>query len=277
MSGYFINPAFSPAFPPPWASAWGEDEFGFYAEFSVVGVMQKVRWIPAGHFLMGSPEDEAERIFERESPQYRATLSGYWLADTACTQALWQVVMGDNPARFKDDSMNPVEQVSWDDCREFFEKLNALVPGLEAGFPSEAQWEYACRAGSVTPFTFGTNITPEQVNYNGNSPYAGGKKGLYREKTVPVASLPANLWGLYEMHGNVWEWCSNWYGSYAAESQTDPEGPSQGPGRVLRGGSWFSFARSLRSAYRSRSDPGVRNDDFGLRVAPGRAGPAEPA
>ena len=239
----------------------GRDKFGVFAEFSVVGAVQKVRWIPAGRFLMGSSKDEEYR--GSNETQHEVALSGYWLADTACTQELWQAVMGDNPAMFKDDVRNPVEQVSWDDCREFFGKLNALVPGLNAGFPSEAQWEYACRAGTKTAYSFGNKFDPKLVNI-GN-------------KTVPVASLPTNPWGIYEMHGNVFEWCADWFGSYEAELQTDPEGPPGGSSRVLRGGSWFGDARYLRSAYRYRYDPGFRYAFIGLRVAPGRAGPAEPA
>jgi sulfatase modifying factor 1 len=253
-----------PEFPPIWASAWGEDEFGIYAEFMVADVAQRCRWMPPGHFLMGLPEGE-EGWPARERPKHEVTLTGFWLADTACTQALWQAVMGENPSRSHAGPMNPVETVNWDDCAGFFTKLNALVPGLDAGFPSEAQWEYACRAGTVTAYSFGESITQEQVNF-----------GYERGRTVPVASLPANPWGLYEMHGNVWEWCSDWYGPYAAAPQMDPEGPAQGSGRVLRGGSWVFGAIDARSAFRYVYDPGGRGVSFGLRVAPGRAGTAEP-
>jgi formylglycine-generating enzyme required for sulfatase activity len=250
---------------------------GAYADLEVKGVIQRFRWMAAGEFWMGSKESEPER-WDDEGPRHRVRISrGFWLADTACSQALWLAVMGKNPAQFKDDPQNPVEQVSWNDCRKFFQNMNALVPGLAAGFPSEAQWEYACRAGTVSPFSFGENITPEQVNYDGNNPYAGGEKGLYRAKTVPVASLPANPWGLHEMHGNVWEWCSDWFGSYSAAPSTDPEGPPQGKGRVLRGGSWFGGGRDVRSAFRRHDVPADRGGVIGLRVAPGRAGPAEPA
>jgi formylglycine-generating enzyme required for sulfatase activity len=131
--------------------------------------------------------------------------------------------------------------VSWEAVQTFLDRLNALVPGLDAGLPSEAQWEYACRAGTTAPFSFGRNITPEQ-NYDGNYPYAGAEKGLYRERTVAVGSLPPNPWGLYEMHGNVWEWCADWYGPYPDGSQIDPAGPPDGSRRVLRGGSWGSRA-----------------------------------
>ena len=164
--------------------------------------------------------------------------------------------------------------MSWDDVQTFIDRLNALVPGLAAGLPSEAQWENACRAGTTTPFSFGKNITPEQVNYDGNYPYADGKKGLNRGHTVPVRSLPPNPWGLYEMHGNVWEWCADWYGDYPAEPQTDPSGPPEGVRRVLRGGSWCVNGRYCRAAGRYRDGPGYRGHDFGFRLAPGqRPGP----
>jgi formylglycine-generating enzyme required for sulfatase activity len=196
------------------------------------------------------------------------TPSGYWLADTACTQALWSAVMGGNPSRFKDDPNNPVESVSWDDGREFFAKLNELVPGLAAEFPTEAQWEYACRAGTTTAYSFGNEITYKQAHSG---------QDLDKGKTVPVASFSANPWGLFEMHGNVWEWCGDWFGPYKAEPQADPEGPSQEHGRLLRGGSWIFDARFVRSASRLTFVPVYRSYGIGLRVAPGRAGPAEPA
>jgi sulfatase modifying factor 1 len=198
---------------------------------------------------MGSPPDEPERY--EDEVQHEVTLSrGFWLADTACTQAFWQAVTGSNPSGFKDDPRNPVEQVSWDDVQAFIAELERRLPGLPVRLPTEAEWEYACRAGTTTPFSFGENITPELVNYDGNYPYAGGEKGLYRQKTVPVASLPANPWGLYEMHGNVWEWCADWYGDYPTEPQVDPQGPQTGDDRVLRGGSWSYIGGYVRSAYR---------------------------
>ena len=264
-----------PCFPEEWASAWGEDEFGLWMALEFQGARQVFRWILPGTFLMGSAETEVQR---REAEmQHEVTLTqGYWLADTACTQALWLAAMGDNPSRFSDDPHNPVEQVSWDDVGKFIDVLNQRIPNLRAGLPSEAQWEYACRAGITTPFSFGKNITPEQVNYEGNFPYADGKEGLYRERTVPVGSLPPNPWGLYEMHGNVWEWCQDWYGDYASAAQINPTGPEAGPDRVLRGGSWIFHGRDVRSADRGRNGPGGRDDDIGFRLALGqRAGKGE--
>ncbi|EXI73781.1 MAG TPA: SUMF1/EgtB/PvdO family nonheme iron enzyme [Candidatus Accumulibacter phosphatis] len=264
-----------------WSSeqALGVDAFGLFGEISVGGVSQRFRWIAPGRFLMGSPPDEPERI--EVEVQHEVTLSrGFWLADTACTQAFWQTVTGSNPSSFKDDPRNPVEQVSWDDVQTFIAELQRRLPGLPVRLPTEAEWEYACRAGTTTPFSFGENITPELVNYDGNYPYAGGEKGLYRQKTVPVASLPANPWGLYEMHGNVYEWCADRYGDYTTEPQVDPQRPQTGDNRVLRGGSWDDFGRLVRSANRSRNEPGLRNHCIGFRLAlgPGEEGvsPAEP-
>ncbi len=255
---------------PQWADITGVDKYGGYADFSINRVTQRMRLIPPGTFLMGSPGDEPER--DDDETQHWVTLThGFWLADTACTQALWQTVMGGNPAGFK-GKQRPVEKVSWKDCMKFLDKLNRLKPKLELRLPTEAEWEYACRAGTTTPFSFGDNITPEQVNYNGNKPYAGGKKGLYRKETVDVKSLPCNNWGLYQMHGNVWEWCSDWYGEYGIDAVTDPEGLPNGVNRVLRGGGWINYGRLVRSAYRYWFAPSYRRHARGLRLAQGQKG-----
>jgi len=254
-------------FPPPWACEWADDaQWGISVTLSIGGVRQRFRWIQAGTFQMGSPQDEADRS-HGETLREVTLACGYWLADTACTQALWQVVMGANPSRFQEHPANPVEQVNWDDVQTFLDRLNALVPGLDAGLPSEAQWEYACRAGTIEPFSFGEYITRGQVNYNGKYPYVGAEKDLQRGKTVPVGSLPPNSWGLYEMHGNVWEWCADAYAPSIERSQTEPSGPPDGSGRVLRGGSWGSNARSCRSAYRHFYRPGVALYYIGFRIA----------
>jgi formylglycine-generating enzyme len=268
-----ISVSFFPSpFPALWASEWGEDEFGLWMALTFQGVRQVFRWILPGTFLMGSPKSEPERY--DDETQHPVTLTqGYWLADTACTQALWQAVMGKNPAYFKDDANNPVEQVSWNSVQEFIARLNSLVPELEARLPTEAQWEYACRAGTTTPFSFGKNITPEQVNYDGeySYSYAGGKKGLNRGKTIPVKSLPPNPWGLFEMHGNVWEWCNDWFvGDYPTESVVDSNGPPSGAHRVLRGGSWVDFGGGVRSAARSGGGLGIRGRGVGFRLSLGQ-------
>ena len=263
---------FPPQFPPFWAVEWGQHRrFGLYAWLRVNDVLQCFRWIEPGTFLMGSPETEAER--SGDETQHAVTLSkGFWLADTACTQALWLAVMGENPSGFKEDVNNPVEQVSWEDVQRFIKALNGLFTELNARLPTEAEWEYACRAGTTTAFAFGENISPEQVNYNGNFPYVNGAKGLYREKTVPVKLLPPNSWGLYEMHGNVLEWCADWYAAdydTTVEAATDPAGPTTGTDRVLRGGYWSNGGWRCRSADRSWGGPDKRNYFIGFRLALG--------
>ena len=267
-----------PALPQCWACAWGEDEQGLWQAFEVAGVRQVMRWIPPGVFWMGSPTSEPER-FDAEARHRVVLTQGFWLADTACTQALWQAVLGDSPSRFQGDPEKPVEQVSWNDISErFLPELNRCVAGLEAGLPTEAQWEYACRAGSGTPFWFGEQITTEQVNYDGNYPYNNGPQGEYRQRTMPVKALAANGWGLYQMHGNVWEWCADVFGEYPTDEVTDPKGPPElagadeaagGRGRVLRGGSWADFGRYCRSAQRSANEPDFRIDIIGFRLARG--------
>ena len=270
-----------PHFPAAWASAYGEDRFGLWQAFEVAGVQQVMRWIPPGRFLMGSPNNEPQR--RDDEPQHPVRLTqGFWLADTACTQALWGAVMdGANPSRFKDYPQNPVERLSWTDAVDvFMPRLNAQLPGLQASLPTEAQWEYACRADAPanTPFWFGQQISSNEVNFDGNFPLPGGKQSAYRERTVAVTALPCNGWGLYQMHGNVWEWCADWFAPYALDAnhpeveRSDSLGPKQAPEaarRVLRGGSWISRARRCRSAVRSRSDPGGRGGDIGFRLALG--------
>jgi formylglycine-generating enzyme required for sulfatase activity len=250
-----------------------ENRYGIYAEIEISTphgrATQRLRWIEPGEFQMGSPESEPERA-SREGPRHRVRLTrGFWLADTACSQALWQAVMGDNPSGFQGDPALPVEQVSWRDVQEFLRKLETLLPRCEATLPTEAEWEYACRAGSDTPFSFGAQITPERVNYDGNHPYAGGAEGRVRGRTVPVKSLPANDWGLYEMHGNVWEWCADGLREYSDEAVEAPRGPGTDDDshRIVRGGSWNGFARRARSACRITWHSGYRSDRQGFRLS----------
>jgi formylglycine-generating enzyme required for sulfatase activity len=266
---------------PEWADEIGRDTFGLYVDIHVQvsqgtvpdgpqTVIQRLRYIEPGHFLMGSPESEADR-FSDEGPQHAVTLTkGFWLADSACTQALWQAVMGDNPSHFisgkGDGGQHPVENVSWDDVQRFLRGLEKLLPGTLASLPSEAEWEYACRAGTRTPFSFGDNISPEEVNYSGEYPYKQGRKGLNRGATVPVRSLPANPWGLYEMHGNVWEWCADGLRDYVDRDETDPMEPDR-PSRVLRGGVWSYNGGLARCARRIRYEPDDRLQSIGFRFA----------
>lgn len=257
-------------FPPDWANAWGDDVYWLWAEFEVKEVRQRMRWIAPGEFWMGSPEDEPMRYVD-EGPRHRVRISkGFWLADTACTQALWLALTGEDPSGFMGDLQCPVESVSWDDVQAFLQALGAAEL-LRPDLPTEAEWEYACRAGTESAFHFGAQITPKQVNYDGDHPYAGGKQGEYRQRTVSVKGLPANRWGLFQMHGNVWEWCKDGLRTYAAKDAVlvDPEGPMAGAepvDRVLRGGSWFNHARGARSAYRDASRPGRRLHGYGFRL-----------
>ena len=238
------------------------DSYGQYIDMTIAGVIMRFRRIQPGSFMMGSPESERwsdEVLHEVTLPK------GFCLADTVCTQKQWEAVMGDNPSYYKGEK-RPAENVSWEDCLVFLERINSQMPGFDFRLPTEAEWEYACRAGTQTPFSFGDNLTTDQANYNGDYPYNNGPKGKHRIGTVEVESFPCNDWGLYDMHGNVWEWCSDWYGEYPTGSVTDPAGPDDGPLRVLRGGSWNFSAQSCRSAYRYCGYPGCRFDDVGFRL-----------
>jgi len=256
-----------PLFPADWAIAWGEDAYGLWQACSIAGVRQVMRWCPPGRFLMGSPSDEPER--SEGEIQHEVTLTrGFWLAETACIQALWQVVTGDNPARFQGDPERPVEQVSWLDCQDFLAAANRVRDdGLVLRLPTEAEWEYACRADTRTAFSFGDALDTKRANYRGNVPFGDGPEGVYRERTLPVRSFAPNPWGFYQMHGNVWEWCADWFGDYPTEPVSDPAGPTDGSRRVLRGGAWPDFGRDLRSAYRAQFPPDDRFAAFGLRLA----------
>ncbi|TAD93461.1 MAG: formylglycine-generating enzyme family protein, partial [Oscillatoriales cyanobacterium] len=205
--------------------------------------------IPGGSFVMGSPSTEAGRSSD-EGPQHTVTVAPFFMGKYEVTQAQYQAVMGNNPSRFK-GAKRPVENVSWDEAVEFCRKLTQKT-GKSYRLPSEAEWEYACRAGTTTPFYFGDTITPELVNYDGNYPYGAAPKGLYRQQTTDVGSFPPNSFGLYDMHGNVWEWCSDkWHGNYSG-APTDGSSWETGTdnNRVLRGGSWNLNAVNCRSANR---------------------------
>ena len=216
------------------------------------GAEMRFRWCPAGTFTMGSPESEDGR--DGDETQHQVTLTrGFWLGETPVTQKQWKSVMGDNPSVFKGANL-PVEEVSWNDCQEFIQKVNAAL-NCGARLPTEAEWEYACRAGTSGAYG-GTGELDELGWYDKNS----------GDKTHPVGQKKPNAWGLYDMHGNVWEWCSDWYGDYPSGSVTDPTGPSSGSSRVLRGGSWGCNARDCRSASRGRDYPGFRDYYGGFRL-----------
>ncbi|MCW5202892.1 formylglycine-generating enzyme family protein [Desulfobulbus sp. US4] len=296
-----INTAWHPLVngnPPTWASGWGQDSHGVWVEFTLAGedkpVTQRMRWIPPGRFLMGSPEDEPGR-YDDEGPQHQVTIStGFWLFDTPVTQALWQAVTGENPSEFKTPN-RPVEQVSWNDCQDFLKEINRKLPGLDLTLPAEAQWEYACRAGTSTALYSG----PIEIigDGDGNAPalhplaWYGGNSGegfeldngqeiSYLDNrqftsnpcgTHPVGQKQANDWGLYDMLGNVWECVADsWHENYQDAPEygrvwQEEAGKSDEPRRVVRGGSWYDGARFCRSAFRNGSEPGDRLAILGFR------------
>jgi formylglycine-generating enzyme required for sulfatase activity len=233
--------------------------------------------IPGGSFLMGSPPGEGS---DNEKPQHQVTVPPFFMGKYPVTQKQWEAVaslpkiardLKSKPSHFKGDE-RPVESVNWYDAVEFCQRLSGQT-GRQYRLPSEAEWEYACRAGTTTPFYCGETITTELANYNGNYVYANGQKGSYREETTPVMQFPPNPWGLYDMHGNVWEWCADtWHGNYTGA-------PSDGSAWLnndndssimLRGASWFNFPLRCRSAYRNRNlGRDYFNDDFGFRVVCG--------
>jgi formylglycine-generating enzyme required for sulfatase activity len=278
--------------PPDWASGWGHDRFGVFVEISVGAVVQRLRWIPPGRFAMGSPADEEGR-FEFEGPQHEVTIAeGFWLFDTPCTQELWEAVTGESPSRFKSPT-RPVEQVSFEDVQRFIGRLNDRVAGLDLSLPSEAQWEYACRARTEAATyarairILGQNNAPvldEIAWYGGNtgvgfeladgedsSDWPGKQYPHALAGTRPVGLKAANPWGLYDMLGNVWEWCADqWHDTYDGaptdgSAWLDNEGGAAD--RVVRGGSWGGDARFVRAASRNLGDPAVRSVDLGFRCA----------
>ena len=211
--------------------------------------------ISSGNFIMGSPPDEPDR--DDDETQHKVTISKpFYIQATEVTQKQWKRIMGNNPSAFKNCGGNcPVEKVSWNDAQKFIAKLNQIEKTNKYRLPTEAEWEYACRAGNTTPFHTGNCISLEQARYAGEFPMPGCPKGDSEGGTVKVGSFHPNPWGLYDMHGNVWEWCQDWYSDYASGHITDPQGPSAGKRRVLRGGSWSSSAWGIRSAYRIRLGP----------------------
>ncbi|MDO4585390.1 MAG: formylglycine-generating enzyme family protein [Planctomycetia bacterium] len=228
----------------------------------IYGVECAFRWCPAGEFMMGSPEGDLRR--KKNKTQHRVTLTkGFWMLETEVTQAMWESVMGYNPSHFKGSNL-PVERVSWENCQDFCQKLRSL--GLNVQLPTEAQWEYACRAGTTTSLNSGKNITSEDGDCS-NLNEAGWYRKNSDDETHPVGQKRPNAWGLYDMHGNVWEWCQDWYGDYPSGSVTDPTGPTSGTYRVIRGGSWRNFAERCRSAIRLDCTPTVRGNNLGLRLA----------
>lgn len=279
---------------PAWASGWGHDRHGVFAEFAVFDVVTRLRWISPGRFEMGSPDGEPGHIFD-EGPQLEVVLApGYWLMDAPVTQALWKAVTGENPSRFVSDE-RPVERVGWREAQTFIGAVNKGCPGLELRLPSEAEWEYACRAGTRTA----TYAGPMAIHGENNAPildgiaWYGGNSGVDfelaegedssdwvekqhdhgRAGTRPVKLKAPNGWGLYDMLGNVWEWCADgWSASHAGADPTgDPRSVESSERTcVVRGGGWSDPARSVRAASRGRFAPAVQFDFLGFRCAGGR-------
>ncbi|OLP19520.1 sulfatase-modifying factor protein [Leptolyngbya sp. 'hensonii'] len=249
--------------------------------------------IPAGQFMMGQTEAEKQELlkqvseadyqkyFARELPRHEVHILRFWMGRYPITQAQWRRVaalpqvqreLQPDPSRFKGDRL-PVEQVNWWEAVEFCDRLSQAT-GHAYRLPTEAEWEYACRAGTTSPFYFGATITPDLANYDGNYTYGAGPKGIYRGKTTEVGSFPPNAFGLYDLHGNVWEWCADhWHDGYGAKpdalklnGNTPWETAETSSQRVARGGSWINGPRDCRAALRYRFAPGDRNDNCGFRV-----------
>ena len=225
--------------------------------FTVRGVSFEMVRVEGGTFRMGATSEQEENAYDSEKPVHSVTLSGYYIGKTEVTQALWKAVIGSNPSYFKGDDL-PVENVSWDDCQEFIRKLNSMT-GQNFRLPTEAEWEFACRGGNNSRgYKYsGSNYIDNVAWYRVNS----------GEKTHPVATKSPNELGIYDMSGNVWEWCADWYGDYSSGAQTNPTGPYGGSNRVYRGGSWNYDVGRCRSSNRDFYYPWIRDIILGLRLA----------
>ena len=214
-------------------------------------------YVSGGTFTMGATSEQGSEAYDDEKPTHSVTLSSFYLCKYEVTQALWRAVMGNNPSRFKGNNL-PVEQVSWNDCQTFISRLNNLT-GKNFRLPTEAEWEYAARGGNRSRgYKYsGSNALSDVAWYEDNS----------GDKTHPVGSKSPNELGLYDMSGNVWEWCSDWYGTYSSSSQTNPTGASRGSNRVRRGGGWGNDASYCRSSFRIYDAPDDRYYFLGLRLA----------
>ena len=232
--------------------------------FRVKGVEFKMIKVEGGTFRMGATSEQGSDAYDDEKPVHSVTLSDYYMGETEVTQELWVAVMGSNPSYFEGDNQRPVESVSWNACQKFIKKLNRLT-GKEFRLPTEAEWEYAARGGKYSKdYVYkysGSNNADEVAWYDDNS----GRTNSGR--TYPVKTKKANKLGLYDMSGNVWEWCNDWWGCYQSNSQTNPTGPSEGESRVLRGGGWCYFDMGVRVSRRDYLTPGYRHIIIGLRLA----------
>lgn len=223
-----------------------------------------IEWIeiPAGTFMMGSPTDEAGR--KSNEIQHPVTLSAFKISKYEITFEQFDLFCEDTGREKPHDAgwgrkNRPVINVNWHDAKAFADWMGCRLP-------TEAEWEYACRAGTTTPFNTGNNLTTSQANYNGNFPYENNPKGEFCAKTLPIGSFAPNAWGIYDMHGNVWEWCSDWFDDYPETAQTNPEGPASGTFRVFRGGGWRNYAQICRSAFRFNYFPDYHHFNIGFRL-----------
>ena len=249
-------------------SQWAESQtrpVGTRQTLEIEGMEYGFCWIPSGEFEMGSPESEPNRN-DDEILHHVILTRGFWLLETPVTQKLYESVMEIVPSAFKGDD-RPVEQVSYDDARTFCWRLTRLLSnGIKATLPTEAQWEYSCRAGTTTPFSFGNSLNGDRANCNGLSPYGTDVKGEYPYRTTSVKKYAPNPWGLFDMHGNVFEWTLDFYGDYPMGDVVDPTGPTAGSSHVCRGGSWFFPAAACRSAYRDELDINCLSAAVGFRI-----------
>ena len=241
------------------------------ANYVVPSIGMDMIWCHPGTYTMGSPSNEANRGSDETQTQVTLT-QGFYLGKYEVTQAQWNAVMGTSPSQFTGND-RPVEKVSWTEAKGFCEQLTIMEQNagrLPAGWayvlPTEAQWEYACRAGTSTIFSWGDTATSTQANFKGTVPYGGAATGPNLQQTADVGSYGANPWGFFDMHGNVWEWCSDWKANYPNGPLTDPTGPASGSNRVRRGGSWNLDGHNLRSAKRNFNSPGYRHLNLGFRA-----------
>jgi formylglycine-generating enzyme required for sulfatase activity len=221
--------------------------------------------IDPGSFVMGSPIREAGRNAD-ETPHRVTVAKPFFVGRHEVTQTEWAMVMGKNPSHFRDCSHCPVENVDFYEVAAFITKLNAQSTSMRYRLPTEAEWEYGCRAGTQTPFATGAHLTVDQANIDGRFPYAGESVTASSDKTRPVGSFAPNDWGLYDVHGNVWEWTSDWYGPYDPLVAVDPKGPDAGTARVIRGGSWRFDANSARCGLRYTHAPQDKGPSLGFRL-----------
>ena len=235
-------------------------------KLTIKGVEYAFRWCPSGTFLMGNPPDEyrGDPVFNVNRSHQVKLSRGFWMLETEVTQAMWESIVGNNPSQFKGVKL-PVEEVTWNDCQEYIKKLNNLKvapAGYRFSLPTEAQWEYACRAGTTTAYHFGNDLTKDQANIEQSVGH-----------TTDVGKYPANTWGLHDMHGNVKEWCADWWGQYPSDVNpdtdvTDPVGPPTGEYRVYRGGTWgYDGSGFAKSAHRNCGTPSYRDYRIGLRLS----------